>query len=284
MILARFGRTFIHTVTTQQMGAIMSGAVLDNTEPDLEVVQLQNSKLLWSNELDGATITTTNDQSNVINLYDNMTTQKWNAGTGTVDLDIVLDSKTLDGVGIAAGNWQTAGTTIEVWNTEPATDVKLGEVNGLSNGAPHLFIFDKAIYTNIRIRFISTGDLNVGQVGLGEVLTFPCLPTLGMELGKFNNADAETSSVTEGNAFGSTTLNQRSRNNVYPFQGISFDWVRNNWTNFSDTHKGKLVWFLWDYENASEDTVFGHWSTTSPVSYSRATYTDITLRILGHVR
>lgn len=258
-----------------------NAAILDNTSGSNLGVgdNLQNSRILWDNLLIGATVTSANDSANIPNLYDYMTTTFWNAGSGSVDLLVTLPlAADIDCAGVAAGNWAEAGTVIEVYSDNGTT--KVGELSGLKDNQPHLFTFDSVFTNTILFRFISTGNLFVGQVGAGECMNIPACPTLGTMLGQFNNDDKVISQKTENNAFGSNSVVPRSRETMVPYTVIPISWVYDEWTNFSDEHKGKPIWFGWDTKNNPLDITFGHWSTNK-LSYSKSTFTDLTLTVKG---
>lgn len=263
---------------------IMGNAiVLDNSIDNLENMgPMNNSRIAWDNVLIRATtVTGSVDVSNTPNLYDYMTTTFWNAGSGTQTVTITLPgAEDIDCAAVAAGNWADAGTTIEVYSDAGIT--KVGEVSGLKNGQPYFFEFDSVSISVMQFKFISTGDLNVGQALFGESLKIPACANVGLRLGQFNNKDKVIGQITENNAFGSNSTVARGRDTVAPYSLIPISWVRSDWVDFSDAHRGKPVWFSWDQLNNPADVIFGHWSTND-IGYSRSTFSDITLTIKGQV-
>lgn len=245
-------------------------------------LDLGNSHIGWRNLIDETTVSSVVDPDNLGFLYDNMTSLFWNAGVGTVDVDINFTSATfINWVGVANGNWQSASTTIEIYIGNDTNQV--AELSGLSDGDPMMFVFDAIETSFVRIRFISAGDLKVGEAGTGLTIKLPCLPNLGMSLGKFNNDDKVFSKRTEDDLLASSSLVKRSRTTMATYGTVSIAWLRLFWVLFSNEHKGKPVWFLWDNKGAPLDVSYGHWQSNK-VSYDRATYSTIALSIIGDAR
>ena len=255
--------------------------VLDNTggfDPS-QTVSNANAKVAWDNALRRATVTSAVGQSTIPNLYDYTTTHFWTAGSGTVNVDITLNqAEDINCAAIAAGNWFSAGTVIEVY----ADGNKVGEISGLKDNQPHLFVFDSVFTADLQIRFISTGSLFVGQVLFGKSLDFPKGVNLGLELGQFNNEDQVNGMITEENNFGSSTSVARSRTTVAPFDLIPQAWFRSFWQPFSDSHKGKPIWFGWNTADYPNEIIFGSWKADN-INYSRSTFLPITLTVKGVV-
>ena len=263
-------------------GIVIMGNVIiiDNSGID-EGENMNNSRIAWDNALSRATITASVDNTNAINLFDYMTTTFWAAGTGTSTVDIVLPfGEDIDCAAIAAGNWADAGAIIEIYSDAGIT--KVGEVSGLANGQPYYFEFDSVFITVMQIKFISTSDLNVGQALMGESLKIPVKASVGLQLGKFNNADKVIGQETENNAFGANSTIKRSRKTVSPFNLLPISWVNSDWVNFSDDHKGKPIWFSWDYLDNPLDTTFGHWSTNE-LRYTSSFLSAMVLTVEGNV-
>ena len=262
--------------------AIVSNAIiLDNESGNLNGDNMNNARLAWDNALSRATLTASVDQSNSINLFDYMTTTFWSAGTGTRTIDIVLPSaENIDCAAIAAANWADAGAIIEIYSDAGVT--KVAEVSGLKNGQPYYFEFDSVFISVMQIKFISTSDLNVGQVLFGESLKFPVKSSVGLQLGKFNNKDKVIGQLTENNAFGGNSTVKRSRDTISPFNLLPISGVNDTWVDFSDAHKGKPVWFSWDSVNNPADTTYGHWSTDA-VRYNTSFLSSLTLTVKGSV-
>jgi hypothetical protein len=261
----------------------MSNAIiLDNSGAAPSVTARNNSRIAHNNALSRATtVTSATDSANTANLYDNMTTTFWNPGTGTVDVDITLPSaEDIDCAAIAAGNWADASTTIEVYSDLGTT--KVGEISGLKNGQPYLFTFDSVFISTMRIRFISTGDLNVGQVLFGESLKIPNSASIGMQPGKFNNNDKVIGQRTESNGLSANSTVARSQETIAPYKLVPISWIESDWVVFVADYKGKPIWFSWDDLNKKTDVTFGHWST-SRVKYSSSFFADLTLTVKGHV-
>jgi hypothetical protein len=260
---------------------LSNAIILDTTSTDTGIDNMNNAVIGWDNALARAVITASNDQASTPNLFDYMTTSFWNAGAGTVTVDIVLPaSEAIDCCAIAAGDWATAGTTIEVYSDAGVT--KVGEVSGLKDNQPYMFSFDSVIISVMQVKFISSGDLNVGQVLMGESLKFPVNASIGLQLGKFNNEDLITSQKTENNAFGSNSTVARNRTTIAPFNSIPIDWLNTSWVEFSDAHKGKPVWFNWNVVDRPNDATFGHWSTNK-AKYTSSFFSSIDLTIKGVV-
>lgn len=261
---------------------ILSNAIiLDNITGDFEDDIMNNARLAWDNALTRGALTASNDQANVDNIFDYMTTTFWNAGAGSVTVDIVLSvSETIDCAAVTAGNWATAGAVIEIYTDAGIT--KVAEISGLKDGQPFYFEFDPVATTVLQIKFISSGDLQVGQVLFGESLKFPVKSSVGLQLGKFNNKDKVIGQMTENNAFGANSTVKRSRDTVSPFNLLPISWVNDTWVDFSDAHKGKPVWFSWNHIDNPLDTTFGHWSTNN-VKYTSSFLSQLTLTIKGNV-
>lgn len=261
----------------------MSNAIiLDNsTAQASSVPDKNNSRIAWDNALNRATVVSAIDNSNLPNIHDYTTTSFWSAGSGTVDIDITLGAaEDIDCCAIAAGNWAAAGTVIEVYSDAGVT--KVGEISGLKDGQPHLFNFDSVFISVMRIRFISSNSLSVGQVLFGETLKFPTCANIGLQLGQFNNKDKVIGQKTENNAFGSNSIVARGRDTIAPYSLVPISWVRSDWIPFSDNHRGKPIWFSWNILDNPEDAIFGRWSTDS-ISFSKSTFSDIKLTVKGQI-
>lgn len=255
--------------------------ILDNISQDFEGDQMNNARIAWDNALSRATLTASNEQDSTPNVFDYMTTTFWAAGTGTVTLDIVLPSaENINCAAIAASNWADAGTVIEVYTDAGTT--KVGEVSGLKNGQPFYFGFDNVVITTMQIKFLSTGDLSVGQILFGNSLDFPVKSSVGLQLGKFNNKDKVIGQMTENNAFGPNSTVKRSRDTVSPFKLLPISWLNDTWVDFSDSHKGKPIWFSWNSVDNPLDVTFGHWATNT-VRYTSSFLSELTLTVKGHV-
>lgn len=263
--------------------AIVSNAIiLDVGEADTDEADgMNNARIAYDNALSRATIIASNDQAGTVNLFDHMTTSFWNASNGTVTLDITLPSnEAFDCAAVAAANWADSNTTIEIYTDAGVT--KVGEVSGLKNGQPYYFEFEPVSTNVMQIKFISTGDLNVGQVLMGESLKFPVKSSVGLQLGKFNNKDKAIGQMTENNGFGANSTVKRSRDTISPFNLLPISWVNSDWVAFSDAFRGKPIWFSWDSVNNPADTTYGHWST-DPVKYTSSFLSSLTLTVKGQV-
>jgi len=249
-------------------------------DPD-EGDNMNNAKIAWDNALSRATLTGSVDDSNTGNLFDYMTTTFWGAGVGTSTVDIVLSSaENINCAAITAGNWADAGTVIEVYTDAGIT--KVGEISGLKNGQPYLFVFDSVLTSVLQIKFISVGDLSVGQVLFGSTLDFPVKASVGLQLGKFNNRDKVIGQMTENNAFGANSTVKRARDTISPFNLLPISWVNDTWVGFSGSHKGKPIWFSWNSSDNPLDVTFGHWSTDD-VRYTSSFLSALNLTVKGHV-
>ncbi len=249
--------------------------------------EMSNSHLLWDNALEYAeSVTANKDDDNVVNLFHHNTTQKWAPGNGTSEVDVVFSTaRSVNCMGLAAGNFGSTGATIELWDRDPSrAPVKLAEVNGLADRAPHMMVFNHVTSRHFRLIIRANAPLKLGQFALGVSMNFPCRPTIGLELGKFNNADKEFTTITEGLEFTGTSTQARVRPTKIPFKHVPMSWIRDSWVPFSNGHKGKPVWMIWDSVNFPEDTVYGMWKTESSIRYTKSTYTELTLVITGHVR
>jgi len=256
--------------------------ILDNipVEPD-EDNNVNSARIAWDNALSRATLTGSVDPTNTDNLFDYMTTTFWNAGVGTVTVDIVLPSaENINCAAITAGNWADAGTIIEVYSDAGIT--KVGDISGLKNGQPFYFGFDSVLTSAMQIKFISTGNLNVGQVLFGKSLDFPVKASVGLQLGKFNNKDKVIGQMTENNAFGANSTVKRSRDTISPFNLLPISWVNDVWVDFSDSHRGKPIWFSWNSADNPLDVTFGHWSTDN-VKYTSSFLSALNLTVKGHI-
>ena len=255
--------------------------ILDNTESNLEDgIPMNNSRIAWDNALTRATLTSTDDPSNVDNVFDYMTTTFWEAGTLSATLDITLDAtEAINCAGVAAGNWTQAGATIQVY----AGGNLVGQVSGLKDGQPYLFEFDEVTTNNLSFVFNSnSGSLSIGQLMAGKILEIPRCASIGLQLGQFNNKDKVIGQLTENNAFAANSTVARGRETVAPYSLLPIDWVRSDWKEFSDNHKGKPIWYAWDNFSYPYETIFGHWSA-SDIPFSRSTYADLTLTVKGQV-
>lgn len=241
-----------------------------------------HSHIGWRNKLDLETVSSLVDPDNLGFLYDNMTSLFWNAGAGTVDVDITfLTSTFINWVGVANGNWLSAGTTIEIYIGNDTN--KVAELSGLSDGDPMMWVFDDLETTFVRIRFISDGELKVGEAGTGQSIKFPCLPNTGLKLGKFNNNDKVFAKRTEDDLLAASSTIKRSRTTAASYEFVSIDWVRLFWVTFSNQHKGRLVWFLWDSLDRPYDVSFGHWDANE-VGYTKSTFARIDFAVIGDAR
>lgn len=271
----------IFNVLPIEINILSNAIIIDNETQIIDGEDMNKSRVAWANVLSSATLTASNDQDNVDNVFDYMTTTFWNAGTGVVTLDIVLaGGENIDCAAITAGNWADAATVIEVYSDAGVT--KVGEVSGLKNGASYYFDFDPVFTAVMQIKFTSVNSLSVGQVLFGESLKFPVKSSIGLELGKFNNKDKVINQTTENNAFGANSTVARSRDTISPFNLIPIDWINNYWVNFSDSHLGRPIWFAWNAEGSPADTIYGHWTST-PVRYTSSFLSELTLTIKGNV-
>lgn len=249
---------------------------------DLNKVQgRNNSHIAWDNVLRRGTVTSAVDSANLPNLHDYMTTSFWNPGVGSVDLDVTLPlAEDINCCAIAAGNWTDAGVSIKVYSDAGITLV--GEVVGLKNGQPYMFIFDTIKTTTMRISFTSTGSLSIGQIFFGETLQMPTPASIGMKAGRFNNRDKIISQKTENNASGPNSTVSRSRETVAPYNLVPISFLENEWSNFVDSHTGRPVWFSWDAVNKLTDVTFGHWKSNDP-RYTKSFFSQITLTVKGQI-
>ncbi len=240
-----------------------------------------NSHVGWRNQLNASTVSSLVDPDNLGYLYDNMTSLFWTAGTGTTDLDVTFPSATpINWVGVANGNWFTAGTAIEIY----VDGILKAEISGLQDGDPMMWVFDEVEATTVKIRFISNTDvLLVGEAGCGKTIKFPCLPNVGLTLGKFNNNDKVYSKRTEDDLLAASSLVKRARTTAAAYEYVPINWVRLYWVNFSNNHKGRLVWFAWDDLGAPFDVSFGHWQANE-VGFTKSTYSRINFTVIGDAR
>ena len=255
--------------------------VLDNVG-DNESNIMNNSKIAWDNALTRAiSVTCSSDALSSPNLFDYMTTTFWSAGSGIQTVDIVLPTaEAINCAAIAAGNWFTAGAVIEVYSDAGIT--KVGEISGLRDGQPYIFDFTSVSTSVLQFKFTSSGALNVGQLLVGKSLDLPTRASVGLQLGKFNNNDKVIGQLTETNAISSSSTVNRARDTIAPFQFVPIVWVESDWVGFSDSHKGKPIWFSWDNTNKPGDATFGNWSTDT-IRYTSSFFTTFTLTVKGQV-
>lgn len=260
---------------------LSNAIILDTTSADTGIDNMNNAVIAWDNALSRSVITASNGQDTTPNLFDYMTTSYFDAGAGVVTVDIVLPiAENIDCCAVAAGNWASAGTTIEIYTDEGIT--KVAEASGLKDNQPYLFNFDPVVITTMQIKFLSTNALSVGLVLFGESLKFPVNASVGLQLGQFNNDDEVVSQKTENNAFGANSVVARSRTTVSPFKLIPISWVESSWVEFSDSHKGKPIWFNWNVVDRPNDSTFGHWSA-SKAKYDSSFLSSIDLTVKGVV-
>lgn len=255
--------------------------VLDNFG-DNESNIMNHSIIAWDNALIRATtVTGSVDALSTPNLFDYMTTTFWAAGSGVQTVDIILPTaEAINCAAIAAGNWFTAGTVIEVYSDAGIT--KVGEISGLRDGQPYIFDFTSVSTSVLQFKFTSSGALNVGQLLVGKSLDLPTSASVGLQLGKFNNNDKVIGQLTETNAISSSSTVSRARDTVAPFQFVPITWIESDWVNFSDNHKGKPIWFSWNNLSNAGDATFGRWSTDT-VKYTSSFFSAFTLTVNGQI-
>lgn len=263
------------------VGLIMNAAVFDENEILEEDVNMANSKLLWDNFLRAVSLTATNNNENIINVHDQIVTQTWDLEAGTTDVTVdFTDARDVDCFGIIALT-QVGSCTIEIYHTFVDLANKITDVSG-DMRVPRMLTFDTVRRNRFIIRIINGGQIRIGQMALSEAMSLPTAPTLGMELGKFNNADEVQNAITTGTALARSTLNPNVRPSVFPYEAVPIQWLRDNWINFANNHTGGLVWFLWDSILEPNDTVFGTWEANN-IRYDNSTFTNLRLTITGLV-
>lgn len=263
------------------VGLIMNAAVFDENEILEEDVDMANSKLLWDNYLSDATLSSNSDASNLINLYDQIVTQTWDISTSITQLLINFQTpRTINSLGLIALA-QDNNALVELYHTSVSDDNRITAING-DMTIPRLLTFDDVTHSDYIIRVVTSGVLRFGQIAISQAMELPTAPTLGMELGKFNNADEVQNAITTGTALARSTLNPNVRPSIFPYEAVPIQWLRDNWINFANNHTGGLVWFLWDSVLEPNDTVFGTWEANN-IRYDNSTFTNLRLTITGLV-
>lgn len=269
----------------------MTSIVIDNSiAPTPEAPKIRDaSRIGWDNAYTRATIVGGGGNPELYDaVRDNMTNIFYQPSSVNTDFSIqaVFDNpEDINWIGVAAGNWATAEATINVYTNDPVGGTILqGQVTGLRDGDPFMWVFDTVLGADlVSINIVSNGNIKIGEVGCGKTLDLPCLPSLGMEWGRYNNLDEIIGRKTENDLFASASVLPRARRFAGNYELTPIDWIRTDWVPFSDTHKGKLVWFMWDVFAHPFDVAFGHWNA-GVIAYDRSTYANINLEIMGDIR
>ena len=236
-----FGRILLVPPSAEELGILMNGVVFNESDTINEDIVMANSRLLWDNYLRTSVVTSATDSANVINLYDQIITQTWNITGTNATLNITFPNpRAVDCIGLLALTQGTGSAGVSVYHTSVDNANRLVTFSG-DLTKPRMVTFDETTASIFIVTFNVQSPIRIGQLALSKATLFPSSPTIGMELGKFNNADDERTTITEGTAFARSTLSTNIRPSVFPFEAIPITWIRDNWIPFSDGHKGG--WF-----------------------------------------
>lgn len=287
----RVTRQIVLNNRTATMEIVMGGAIIVESADPGQEDEMSYCHILYKNELADPTTSFTTvhttggqlDEASIPNIYYDNTTATWKPEEGTIYCDVTFDELTeINSFAIAACNSGTAEIAFAI--VDLTDDRNMVAFSGVADNAPHLAVFDTILTTRMRIVIAATANCRIGQMALGKTLHLPTAPTLGLELGKFNNKDKQVTSVTEGNNIIGSSMQKRLRKTSVPIKHVPFTWVREHWVPFADNYQGALVWLGWDVKNYPEDTVYGNWVTKGSISFQKATSTDITIEVTGYTR
>lgn len=237
----------------------------------------KDPRLAYSSMASASTITASHDTDSVGYLYDNMTTLKWRPANTTSSIQFDGTFTDADYVGIAGVNWQSAGASVIV---KDASDNVLGNISGLRDNQPVLFVFTKATHTRILLEFsCSNTSLEVGEVYFGESMQFPRNVSIGYKPGRWSSNDIVSESRTEGNQFGGSIVRSRGTTENFTINHVPVEFMEDEYKSFQNDAKGIPVFFLWNKAN-SNHAVYGNWSATSP-TFTTSILSSISLTING---
>jgi hypothetical protein len=238
----------------------------------------KNSYIMYQNLLPGATVLAGGDVSR---LHDWMTNIKYTASAGTTNIDIEFaEPETVNCVAMAGVNWQSGGVTAKFFTWDGSAYVLQCDLFGAYDDTPVMRIIPQTSTTRVRIQFVATDDLFVGEVACGEALQMPSCPAVGLQPAEWSDDDEYSLSVTQSRNIGPSTIEQKGSTQQMEFKFITPEFVDGPINNMRRAAKGRPVWVGWNQKDRPASVIFGHWSMQPP-RFDTSTFTSLSFTIKG---
>lgn len=242
-------------------------------------IDTKSTFILYENAMTGATVTAGGD---VGRLHDWMTNIFYSAAAGTTNIDLTITEQGVNCVGLAGVNWSSGGVTAKFYTWNGSAYVLQCDLNGTADGQPVMRVFQTVYATKVRIQFVATSTLYVGEAAFGLALQMPSLPAVGLQPAEWSDEDDVTISQTQALNFGASTVQKRGSEQVMQFNYITPDFMDNQFRTFRLLAKGRPVWCGWNQTDRLSSVVFGHWSASKP-KFDSSYFTSLALTIRGAV-
>ncbi len=242
-------------------------------------IDTKSTFILYENVMPSATVTSGGD---VGRLHDWMTNIYYTAAAGTTNIDLTFTEQSINCVGLAGVNWLSGGVTAKFYTWNGSSYVLQCDLNGSDDNQPVMRVFQSVMTTQVRIQFISTSQLYVGEAAFGLALQMPSLPAVGLQPGEWSDEDEVTISQTQALNFGASTIQRRGSEQVMQFNYITADFMDNQFKTFRRIAKGRPIWCGWNQTDRLSSVIFGHWSASKP-KFDSSYFTSLSMTIRGAV-
>lgn len=235
--------------------------------------------IMYKNAMIGATVTAGGDVSR---LCDWMTNIFYSAAAGTINIDLDISSQSINCFALAGVNWSSGGVTARLFSWNGSAYVQQAEISGLRDSQPAMRVFNTVTTSKVRIQFVATSQLYIGEAAFGLALQMPSLPAVGLQPGEWSDEDDVTISQTQSLNFGASTIQRKGSEQVMQFNYVAPSFIDNEFNAMRAEAKGRPVWVGWDLSNRLNSVIFGHWSASKP-KFDSSYFTSLSMTIRGAV-
>jgi len=238
----------------------------------------KEAHLAWENKAVGYNIilSVTHDSAGSGYLKDGLTTNAWkpNSTSSTASFNALLAGD-VNCIGVLGVNWSSANVSVSIDdNGTPLT-----AASGLRDNQPLFIVFPTISGPLLNFVFTSSANIEVGEIFFGETLRLPRNVSIGYSPGRWDFAYKSTTSKTEGNQFGRSTLRAKATTEKFNVDFVENDWMESEYVSFIHGAAGKPVFFAWSDKSVNYG-VYGHWSPSKP-EFTSSFYSAISLEIMG---
>lgn len=246
----------------------------------IESTAEKEAHLAWENKAitEDSILSVTSDDAGKIYLNDGLTTNAWKPGTTSSTATFTtIGIGDVNYIGITGVNWESSSASVAI--DENGTPI--GAASGLRDNQPLFIVFPAITFASKIFNFVftSSSNLEVGEIAYGETLRLPRNVSVGYGPGRWDTQDIVSTSNTENNQFGRSTVRKRGTTETFTINAVDIDFMENDYVNFIRNATGLPVFFAWSDKSANYGT-YGHWKPRKP-TFESSFFSSFSLDISG---